>query len=182
MGPSRRTISIPVALLLLLGYVPTLQAQFTRPGFWFSGGPGYGSASASNTRAMGGFSGALAGGWTLSPKLQLGLGAAGWTRSFPGESGRQIGLGIATLDARLRFYPDPQFGFFLTGGVGLGIIRFTDQGRGFNHTGTGILGGAGYDIRLTPEMSVSPFANYYIVRTDDPQANVGQIGVALTFH
>jgi hypothetical protein len=129
---------------------------------------------------MGGFSGSVAAGWTVSPRVQVGLGVVGWSKTGSGESGRPIGIRIGTLDARLRFYPDPRFGFFFTGGFGLGIIRFTDQGRGFNHTGTGILGGAGYDIRLSPNLSLSPFANYYAVRTGDPRANVGQIGLAFT--
>lgn len=190
MSPSV-TSSIPLVVLLAAGVPPSLHAQLlfphpvqaqAREGFWLSGGLGYGSASSSNTRAMGGFSGSLAAGWTVSPGVQVGLGVAGWTRTGPGESGRPIGIRIGTLDARVRFYPDPRFGFFFTGGFGLGIIRFTDQGRAFDHTGAGILGGAGYDIRLSPAMSVSPFANYYIVRTSDPRADVAQIGLALTVY
>lgn len=181
-----------LVVLLLLTPPPTaLVAQVphpnqalpqTRQGLWFSGGLGYGSASASGARRMGGVSGGVAAGWTLSSRVQLGLGATGWMKSGLGESGREITIGIGTLDTRIRFYPDPRFAFFFTGGLGLGVIRSTDEQRGFNHTGIALLGGAGYDIALTPDVSVTPFANYYAVRTGDPRANVGQIGLALTLY
>jgi hypothetical protein len=132
---------------------------------------------------MGGLSGGLAGGWTLSQRIQLGLGAAGWTKSGLAEGDVRIRLIIGTLDARVRFYPDPQFGFFFTGGLGLGVMRFSDEnGASTNETGIGILGGAGYDIAVAPNVSLTPFANYYAVRTSDPRANVGQIGLAVTVH
>ena len=184
MGPSRRAISIPVALLLLLAQTRPLQAQFGRPGFWLSAGPGYGSASGPNGRGMGGFSGSVAAGWTLSPKVQLGLGVAGWTKSGPAEAGTRLTMRIGTVDARIRFYADPRrFRFFFTGGFGLGFMHFFDDNGGASrHTGIGILGGAGYDIQLTPAVSLSPFANYYIVRTSDPRADVAQVGLALTVY
>jgi hypothetical protein len=179
-----------VVLFLFCTAPSALVAQLTHPsqappirqGLWFSGGLGYGSASGPNTDAMGGVSGGLAAGWTLSQRVQVGLGAAGWTKSGPGEGGGRLRIGIGTLDARIRFYPDPQFGFFFAGGFGLGLIRFSDENGAFNHTGTAILGGAGYDIRVAPNVSLTPFANIYAVRTSDPRADVGQIGLALTVY
>ena len=62
------------------------------------------------------------------------------------------------------------------------MIRFSDENRAFNHTGTALLGGAGYDIAIGPNLSLTPFANIYAVRTSDPRADVAQIGLALTVY
>src|SRR5688572_25404551 len=111
---ARREGRVIRLVLLLLAAVPTsLVAQLLQPGstlptprqgLWFSGGLGYGSASAAGTRPMGGVSGGIAAGWTLSSSVQLGLGATWWTKSGLGESGREITIGIGTLDTRIRFY------------------------------------------------------------------------------
>jgi hypothetical protein len=142
-GSARAIYLAAVLLTGAPGIRATLLAQLINPnspalnrqGLWVSGGLGYGSASGPNTARMGAMTGGVSAGWTLSPKLQLGLGATGWAKTVPGDGGTNFNIGAGTVDARVRFYPDQAFRFFLTGGVGLGVIRFYDRGRSFYHTG-----------------------------------------------
>jgi hypothetical protein len=82
---------------------------------------------------------------------------------------------MGTLDARLRFYPDPAFGFFFTGGFGVGVIRLSDDHGGrSSYTGAAIIGGAGYDIPVTADVSITPFANLFAIRTWDAIATLAK--------
>ncbi|MFL5401780.1 MAG: hypothetical protein ACJ8BF_03080 [Gemmatimonadales bacterium] len=175
-----------LSILLLASAVTVADAQLmhpnpalaqTRQGFWASGGLGYGSASCGQG-GIGGGSAALAAGWTVSPRLLVAIGTNRWSRSE-----RRLSLGLSTLDARVRFYPDLAFGFFFTGGLGLGAIHLGDtRGTSMTFTGAGILGGAGYDIALVPTVSLTPFANLYLVRASGMRYTVAQMGMGLTIH
>lgn len=150
----------------------------TREGFWFNVGLGYGSLGCDGCSRTGGLSGGLSLGGTLSPKLLLGVGTTGWTKSEFGTT-----LTVGTLDARLRFYPNATGGFFLTGGVGVGSIGadITNFGSA-SETGIGIVLGLGIDIRIGRNISLSPFWNGFAIRTSGSDANVGQLGLGLTVH
>ena len=109
------------------------QNKQVRDGFWISGGLGYGSLGCDNCAAReGGVSGDLSLGGTITPRLLLGVGTAAWTKSQQGAT-----LTVATLDARVRFYPVRTGGFFLTGGVGVGSASAGLSGYG-NSTETGL--------------------------------------------
>jgi hypothetical protein len=83
------------------------------------------------------------------------------------NSDKTGGLWLSAIDAFAQFYPRP--GFFVQGGVGLGLIRkdidVTDQGVGFNlsqtATGLGFHAGAGYEFQIAPHVAVAPFATYF---------------------
>ena len=171
-----------LAVLLLVALPAAMDGQsrpHSRQGFWFSGGLGYGSLGCDDCGGRtGGLSGGLALGGTLSPKLLLGVGTAGWTKSEGGAT-----LTVGTLDARLRFYPSETGGFFLTGGLGLGSIGADVSGFGSaSETGVGLLLGLGIDFRVGNNLSLTPFWNGFAVRTSNGNANVGQIGLNLTVH
>jgi hypothetical protein len=120
----------------------------------------------------------LALGATLSPRLLLGVGTAGWTKSQLGAT-----LTVGTLDARLRFYPSASGGFFLTSGLGVGRVSAGLAGfGGASETGIAALLGVGYDIRVAPNVSLTPFWNGFAVVTDNTSPNIGQLGMALTVH
>jgi hypothetical protein len=90
-----------LAGVLVLGTASVAMAQRpqTRQGFWFNAGLGWGSLGCDGCEGReGGVSGGLSLGGTLSPKLLVGVGTAGWTKS---EGGATLTTGI--LDARLRF-------------------------------------------------------------------------------
>ncbi len=150
-----------------------------RHGLWFSGGLGYGSLGCNdcNDRVDGG-AGFLTLGGTVSPHWLLGVGTAGFTRD---DNGAKTTVG--SLDFRVRWYPSVTGGFFLTGGIGFGAIRVEIDGFG-DHTekGGSLLLGLGYDIPIGAKVSLTPFANTFGVKNNDADANVGQIGLAITLH
>lgn len=168
-----------IAMLLLLAGTSTLTAQQTRKGFWFNVGLGYGSLGCDDCDGReGSISGGLSLGGTLGPQWLLGVGTSGWSKE---ENG--VTLQTGTLDARVRFYPSATGGFFLTGGIGLGTIYAKVDGLGSDReNGVGVLLGLGYDARIGKNVSLTPFWNGFAVKTDNADANVGQIGLGITIH
>lgn len=139
-------------------------------------GVGYGSASCGDhCSQLGGPAGDLALRARLSDKLLLSGGIAGWTKSEGG-----LTMMIGTLGPRLVFCADPAFGFFFSGGLGLGFFRLSDSETSHTEIGRGLLFGAGYHARLGGGVSLTPFANIFDVRTSEPRSTVAQIGVAVT--
>jgi len=177
-----------VAVVASLAVATSAQAQKgrkaaepgpARQGFWFSGGLGMGSLGCDNCGSSreNGLTGDLSAGTTLSPKWLIGVGTSGWSKSEQG--GR---LTVGTLDARVRFYPWVKNGFFLTGGIGAGQVRESVGGVSVSESGVGALFGIGYDYRVAQNASVTPYWNGFGMRNDRTDANVGQIGLAITLH
>lgn len=169
-----------VGLLAVSAVSAQAQNPQTRQGFWFSGGLGYGSlgCDACGGSRTGGLSGGLSLGGTISPRFLLGVGTTGWTKSEQGAT-----LSVSTLDARVRFYPTTTGGFFLTGGVGLGAVTGSVSGLGSStETGAGVVLGLGYDIRFAGNTSLTPFWNGFAMKNSNTDANVGQVGLAITLH
>ena len=151
-----------------------------RDGFWFSGGLGYGSVGCDlcGTSREGGVSGGLSLGGTITPRFLLGVGSEGWVKSQQGAT-----LTVGTLDARVRFYPSTTGGFFLTGGLGVGTVSLSGSGFGTStETGLGMVFGLGYDVRVARNTSITPYWNGFGMRNSNTDANVGQIGLAVTLH
>jgi hypothetical protein len=148
-----------------------------RDGFWVSGGLGYGSLGCDNCGSReGGLSGDISLGGTISPRLLLGVGSAAWTKSEQG-----VTMTVGTLDARVRFYPSATGGFFLTGGIGFGQAKLTGFGTA-TENGVGTLLGLGYDIRVAKNTSITPYWNGFAMKNNNTDANVGQMGLAVTLH
>ncbi len=150
-----------------------------REGFWFNIGTGYGAISCETcVGSVGGYSGGISFGGTLSPRFLLGVGTTSWLRS---ESG--VSLLAGTVDARLRFYPTTTSGFFVTGGLGVGTIGadLAEYGSATEIGGGAVLG-LGWDLRVAKGISLTPFWNAFAVATSSADANVGQIGIGLTLH
>ena len=170
-----------LALLGLLSAAATVQAQNAqiRDGFWFSGGLGYGVLGCDDCGDReGGVSGGLSLGGTISPRFLLGVGTSGWSKSEQGAT-----LTVALLDARVRFYPSTTGGLFLTGGAGIGSVRGSVSGFGSaTETGMGLILGLGYDWRVARNASVTPYWNGFAMRNSNIDANVGQMGLAITLH
>ena len=151
-----------------------------RDGFWFSGGLGYGSLGCDDcTSREGSVSGDLSVGGTLSQRWLVGVGSSAWSKTT--DQGAR--LTVATLDARVRFYPSTTGGFFLTGGIGAGSLRGDFGGLSATETGVGTILGLGWDIRVASNASVTPYWNGFAMRkNENVNANVGQAGIAITLH
>ena len=141
-----------------------------RQGFWIGFGGGYGSAGVSCDGCDGDREGAFAGsfklGGTLSDKVLLGVESNGWIKEQEG-----VTLTLGSLTGTVTFYPQASSGFFLKGGVGLSYIS-TDFKDGslsasVSKTGWGVLAGAGYDIRVGRNVSITPVVNYYYGKPGD---------------
>lgn len=175
----KRPFASAMVLAVLISVSSTLSAQQTRQGFWFNIGLGYGSLGCDDCDGReGGLSGGLSLGGTLGKHWLLGVGTAAWSKE---ENG--VTLQTGTLDLRARFYPSATGGFFLTGGVGLGTIYAKVDGFGSDReNGIGVLLGIGYDFRVGKNVSLTPYWNGFAVKTDNSDANVGQIGLGVTVH
>ena len=160
-----RTLVRSVAVVaLLFGCAATLQAQHpqVRDGFWIGFGIGYGSVTAScdgcSFDSRGSYTGHLRLGGVLSPHLLLGGDIDAWTKS---ENGTTLTLGNVT--AALYYYPVPTSGLFLKGGIGgsafngeaSSTVTTTADGGGYGFTL-----GAGYDIRVGRNISITPVASF----------------------
>jgi len=175
------TVLVGLVLKLTVGATPALgQHPQKRSGFWFNGELGWGSLGCDNcgTRT-GGMSGGLSLGGTLNSHILLGVGTSAWSKSETG-----VTMTVATLDARIRVYPQAKGGFFLTGGVGYGSLSAGLSGYGVSASEGGVSGllGVGYDIRVGPMVSVTPFWNGFAVKTSNSNSNVGQLGLGITIH
>jgi len=150
-----------------------------RAGFWFSAGLGYGSLGCQDCGSReGGPSGNISLGGTLSQKVLLGASSNAWVKSESGTT-----LTVSTLTAAIRFYPSATGGFFLMGGLGLGTVSASVSGLGSaSETGAGALVGLGYDIRVGRNVSLTPYWNGFAMNSSNDDANVGQLGLAITVH
>lgn len=169
-------------LLAIVTSASTLNAQnsHTRQGFWLNLGLGAGSLGCSDCgdERETGASGGLALGATLSRQWLLGAFTNGWTKSQDGFT-----ITAGTLVVGARFYPSIDGGFFLLGGLGIGRLDIEIDGFGSaGETGSGAILGLGWDIRVAPNVSLTPFWNGIGIKVTDGDANFGQIGIGLTIH
>jgi len=148
----RRVLIAPVLIAFLAVTAAPLAAQDTpqsnRSGFWLDVGLGGGSLGfnlsangESESDSEWGFSGNLSLGGTLSPKVQLGGGTMGWTKSDSGTGGALLAIvnwfPVATGDVYLRgglgffTYRETSFGFDLSvnSAAGNGRGRLRHHGR-----------------------------------------------------
>jgi len=154
----------------------------TRNGFWIQLGLGYGTLGCQDCLDReGGASGMLALGGTLNQHWLLGMASNAWTKSENNAT-----LTVSTVTALVRFYPSVTSGFFLNGGVGVGRVEASASGFGVtftaSETGGGAMLGLGWDLRVGSNVSLTPFWNGFAMSSDNTDANVGQIGLAVTIH
>ena len=169
---SVRTLMIASVIALLPSLADAQDRAQTRQGFWFNAGAGFGSLGCRGCDdRQSAVTLALGAGGTLSQKVLLGASIDGWTTSQ---------RTVAALLARLRFYPSVTSGFFLTGGLGLGRWQADGTDANSSDTGTSELIGLGYDVPLGPDLSLTPFWNWFAIQTTNDDHNVMQLGLSLT--
>ena len=158
----------------MLGPLPALAGDAqVRKGFWISFGAGYGSAQARCDQCLSGsregsFSGTIRLGGTLGEHWLLGWEGSGWLKNnasgwLPGYVGADRTLGTSSLIA--LYYPKPSSGFFLRAGGGASYAGFSYGGcsndvcsvdEAANGVGLGLIAGVGYDVRIRPNLSLTP--------------------------
>jgi len=190
----RRLIGTAAALVLLAS--PALAQGAPRQGFTVSFGLGAGSAGFSYEGFSGdrlaGPSGYLRLGGAVSPSLVIAGETHGWTRS-EGSLTSSVGY----LMAVAQWYPQPAGGFHLLGGLGFGAITETDDDATFGSElesfGGALQLGAGYDMRMSRNFSLTPYINFLALGGGEPKidgvgqggslsANVLQFGLGFTWH
>jgi hypothetical protein len=110
------------------------------------------------------------------------------------ESGGATEL-LGNLTASVFYYPAPASGFFLTGGLGFSLyLRELSGGGSDTHGGGwGFTAGAGYDIRVARNVSLTPVVDFVYGGVGDltsGQATVARgwkqtvidVGLGITWH
>ena len=173
-----RSLALLSALVVLGASMASAQHPQTRKGFWIGFGFGYGSYTCTNCGSVGSVSGYLKMGGTLGPHLLLGGETNGWTKS---ESGSTLSTGNASFTG--YYYPQPAGGFFLRGGVGFSTISGSSGSITSSQTGAGATAGAGYDIRVAANTSITPVFNVVWGHPDSGfNQSILQFAVGVTFH
>lgn len=195
-----KKVSSGLFLALIALSIPA-RANAQAPGkFLLSGGGGYGSADAACDECLDDRQNGAAGyfrlGYTVTPKLVLGLETNVWTKQEAVEAGVSATLLFSNVAGTLAFYPK-ETGFFVRGGAGAALANLdvemddatvsADLGSGF-----GVLGGVGYDIRLSRRLSITPGVNVWYGKLGELKAlgetfatnwshNVVDFTIGLTF-
>jgi hypothetical protein len=133
-------------------------------------------------------------GGTLNERLLLGGEINVWTKDQ-----KPATLTLGNASATVTLYPQPSSGFFLRGGAGLSFINF-DMVQGSTTvtvdlgTGFGLLAGAGYDVRVGKNVSITPAVDFWYGKhgATAPLAggaafgswnhNVVDVTIGVTFH
>ena len=111
--------------------------------------------------------------WTWEWSMALGITVA---------AGLYI-AGLVALHRRGDHWPVGRSVSFLLGGLGVGRLDLEIDGFGSAvETGSGAILGLGWDIRVAPNVSLTPFWNGIGIKVTDGDANFGQIGIGLTIH
>lgn len=178
-----RSTAIVSALLVLSASVASAQRPQTREGFWIGFGFGWGSygiscSGCSGLGREGSYTGHLKMGGTVNPHLLLGGEVIAWSKS---EGGATITAGNTSFAA--YYYPQPASGLFLSAGVGFSRIEGSSGGSSSGQTGPGFTVGAGYDLRVGTNLSITPVANWVYGHPESGFShNFFQFGLGVTFH
>jgi hypothetical protein len=169
-----------------------------RRGFWIGLGGGGGSADVTcddcekGKRETGG-AGYVKLGGTLNQRVLLGGELTLWTKEQEG-----VTVNLYNASATLTFYPRPSAGFFLKGGVGASFVdtEFREDSTRITAdlgSGVGLLAGAGYDLRVGRNISLTPAVNFWYGAPGDLKfgketiarnwkQNVVDLTLGVTFH
>jgi hypothetical protein len=189
-----------VGLLLALGSSPAWAGHpQERHGFWIGFGAGYGSAAASadcdgcGGNRVGSVSGFLKLGGTLNKNVLLGVETNVWVK----DQGDNTTLTLGAFTGTVTVYPQATGGFFLKGGLGTSYVSSDFQEESFSSSiekfGWGFLVGAGYDLRVARNISLTPCVNYHYGKPGDIRLqgvtvlpgwkqNVVSVELGVTFH
>ena len=191
------TIARVAALVAALSSAASAaQAQYPqrRDGFWIGFGLGYGWANVKcdnciDSSSVGGVTGFLKLGGTPSRNVLIGGAINVWGHS-DGTGNTET---MTNVTASVYLYPETKSGFFVTGGLGFSNY-YVNSDPSFDGTGWGFTAGAGYDIRVGRDVSLTPVVNFVYGGVGDVgESGVGTVatgwrqraidfGLGVTFH
>jgi hypothetical protein len=179
----RRFIGTATALLLFAAPAFAQGGSAPREGFTVSFGLGAGSAGftyeGNSSDRIAGPSGYLRLGGALTPSLILAGETHGWTRSDGSVTSR-----VGYLMAVAQWYPQALGGFHLLGGLGVGMLNEEDTDSAFGYelesVGGALQLGAGYDLRMTRNFSLTPYFNVLGMAGGEPKLDGASIGGSLS--
>ncbi len=171
-----------------------------RHGFWISLGLGAGTESSRfepDTEYTSGLtkpSFSLRMGGTVNPNLRLGVELAGWgDRRYDASIQENVTSYLGGLMLIGQFYPVRRSGFFLKGGAGLtrsGEV-LESSNSDLHEDGFGWTAGAGYEIKLSRSLFITPSVDLLKHRSQTRGSNgnllpplhdrLAMVSVALTF-
>jgi hypothetical protein len=148
-----------------------------RNGFWIGVGAGYGSASVEascegceSEKREGAISGFVKLGGTLNEHVLLGAESNVWAKEE-----EDVTLLLGSVTGTVTFYPRASSGFFLKGGAGFSYVDMQEKSGdvtvSIDKVGWGVLLGAGYDLRVGRNVSLTPCINYHFGKPGDLTAN-----------
>jgi hypothetical protein len=191
----RTAVRVVGVLVALSGAARALWAQYPqrRDGFWVGFGLGYGSAIVSCDNCgpgsrTDGVTAFLQLGGSPSQHLLIGGAINGWSHYSRGATET-----MANVTGSLYFYPRARSGLFFTGGIGLSGYHVNTV-PAWDGTGWGLTLGAGYDIRVGRDVSLTPVVNYLYGAVGDVtvpgtglvgsrwRQDVIDVGLGVTFH
>jgi hypothetical protein len=180
----RSTVILVIALAMAVAQTDEAAAQNpqTRQGFFIGLGLGLGSFDfEGGADRETGPSGHLTLGGALNPQVLLAGEFTGWTKE---EGGGRVTH--SNVSAAVQFYPMPEGGLFLRGGVGASTLTVSASGGGVtvsaDETGFGATAGLGYDIRVGSNFSITPYGLFAWGSFDGGSANHFQGGLGVTWH
>jgi hypothetical protein len=163
--------------------VASPQQPPARSGFWMGFGLAYGSARVSckeaglpicdRTESTGGPSGLLSAGWTLTPKILLGVEASVWAgHTNAGQAATfddfflAQGPTLGGVSLAGYFYPFRSRGLFVKGGAGPAFHVPSREGIPTSW-GWGWTAGVGFDLRVSRDLSLTPVVSVQFASIGD---------------
>ena len=125
--------------------------------------------------------GHLSAGRTLTPQVLVAGELSGWTNRDGSARRTHINLSAAA-----QYYPMVERGLFVSAGVGGSLHQLSASGGGFSFSasdqGFGATAGAGYDIRVGANFSITPYGLLAWGSFEGGGAHHLQGGLGFTWH
>jgi hypothetical protein len=137
-------------------------------------------------------------GYHISPRVRLGMDANLWAKTYEFlDLDADATASLYSVVGSVTFYPAPRGGFFIKAGAGGSFVNMdfdvdgsklsADLGRGL-----GLMAAAGYDIRVSRRVAITPAVNVWAGRPgtlkllgdtlfEDARFNVVDFTVGVTF-
>ena len=167
-------IAVAATLAAVSGAAHAQAGPHSRAGPWFSGGLAYQRACYTqfSQHCLGGPALGLGLGRALNGTVQVGIGSTGLLSWSEVEDQLDVG---GSLTGVVRVHPIARHGLVLTGGLGIGSILLTPD-----RVGLAAEAGVGYDVRLGPHASLTPYLGVLRIGDRYRPTTYRQLGLALT--